>query len=71
MNNYTQSLDSLNVGKYGCIDTIIKEVVLKLILKVSVIIEGITYVVKALKKQCVVYPNKKISFISWLCQKHI
>ena len=56
----SQSFDSLNVGEYGCIDIIIKQVTLKLILKFSVIIEEITYVVKELKrKQCVVYPNEK------------
>ena len=51
LNNYNQSFDSLNVGEYGCIDIIIKQVILKLIPKVSDIIEGIAYVVKELKKR--------------------
>ena len=51
LNNYNTLFDSLNVGEYGCIDVIIKQVISKLIPKVSVIVEGITYVVKELKKR--------------------
>ena len=60
LNNYNQSFDSLNIGEYGCNDVIIKQVILKLIPTVSVIVEGVTYVVKELKiKQRVVYLNDK------------
>ena len=60
LNNYNQSFDSLNIGEYGCIDVIIKQVILKLIPTVSVIVEGVTYVVNELKiKQRVVYLNDK------------
>ena len=49
LNNYNQSFDSL-----------IKQVILKLIPTVSVIVEGVTYVVKELKiKERVVYLNDK------------
>ena len=65
LNNYHQSFDSLNVGDKACFDVIIKQVMMNLILKVSVNIEGVTYVFEELKtKQCVVYPteNKLASY---------
>ena len=55
-----QLFDVLNLGEYSFIDAIIKRVMLKSIPKVSVIIEGITFVIKELQiKQCVIYPNEK------------
>ena len=59
MNNYNQSFDSLNVGEYDCIDIIIKQVILKLIPKFSVIIEGIAYIVKELKRKSFTRMKKK------------
>ena len=60
LNNHHQSFDSHNIGDKACFDVIINKVILKLIPKVSVNIEGVTYVVEELKrKQCVVYPTRK------------
>ena len=44
-----QLFDVLNLGEYSFIDAIIKRVMLKSIPKVSVIIEGITFVIKELQ----------------------
>ena len=70
LNNYNQSFDSLNIGDKACFDVIIKQVILKLIPKVSVNIEGVTYVVEELKKTMCCLPNRKmVTFISWLHRK--
>ena len=70
LNNYHQSFDSLNVGDKACFDVIIKQVMMNLILKVSVNIEGVIYLVEKLKKTMCCLPNRKmVTFISWLHRK--
>ena len=70
LNNYHQSFDSLNIGDKACFDVIIKQVILKLIPKVSVNIEGVIYLVEKLKKTMCCLPNRKmVTFISWLHRK--